>query len=75
MKAASVLGITAVALILFLFEWPKLRHGMKREKRAFAVLTVIGWALAILLVMYPNLPGPSQVIDKLYKPLGKLLEK
>ncbi|MFM1651898.1 hypothetical protein ACI7RC_07330 [Brevibacillus sp. B_LB10_24] len=75
MKAASVLGITAVALVLFLIEWPKLKHRIKREKQAFAVLTVIGWALAVLLVLYPNMPGPSQVVEKLFKPIGKALVK
>jgi len=35
----------------------------------------MGWLLAILLLFFPDMPGPTQMIEKLFKPLGKMLEK
>ncbi|SFL14896.1 hypothetical protein SAMN03159341_103484 [Paenibacillus sp. 1_12] len=37
-------------------------------------ILAIGWILAILLIVKPNLPGPTQLIESVYKPLGDLLK-
>jgi hypothetical protein len=63
---AAVASMTA-------YEWPKIDN--KKEKAAFAVLTVLGCLLAVLIVMIPNLPNPSQFVETIYRPLGKLLER
>ncbi len=64
----------AVALIIF-FVWPSINQKQKKEKVTFITLTIMGWLLAILLVFFPELPGPTQMIDKIFSPLGKLMEK
>jgi multisubunit Na+/H+ antiporter MnhB subunit len=69
------LGITVVLVFMTIYEWPKMKGQMKREKIAFATLTILGGVLAFLLVFYPEMPGPTQWIDAIYKPLGKFLEK
>ncbi|WP_209123221.1 hypothetical protein [Alkalihalobacillus sp. BA299] len=74
MKWLMVLGITFVIALMFLYEWPKMNLKQKREKYTFVVLSVISWALAILLLFYPEMPGPTDMIDRIYKPLGKMLE-
>jgi multisubunit Na+/H+ antiporter MnhB subunit len=74
-KWATVLGVTTILFFITLFEWPKMKAQMKREKIAFAALTVLGEVLAVLLVFYPEMPGPTQWIAAVYKPLGKFLEK
>lgn len=74
MKWVSVLGITLIVVVMFMVEWPKFNH-LKKEKFAFAALTVIGYILANLLVFYPELPGPTQLFTAIYKPFGKILEK
>ena len=72
MKWATVLGITAVLAAMTLYEWPKMnKWQMAREKIAFAVLTVLGGILAVLLVFFPDIPGPTQMLDAIYKPLKK----
>ncbi|GEN35585.1 hypothetical protein [Aneurinibacillus danicus] len=75
MKWAAILGITVVLVFMTIYEWPKMKVKMKREKIAFAALTILGGVLAFLLVFYPEMPGPTQWIDAIYKPLGKFLEK
>jgi Na+/melibiose symporter-like transporter len=64
----------AVALII-LYGWPKLNQKQKKDKVTFIALTIMGWLLAILLVFYPELPGPTQMIDAIYRPLGSILMK
>ncbi|WP_126427087.1 hypothetical protein [Brevibacillus marinus] len=73
MKWAGVLGITAVIIVMFWYDWPKMDRKWKRERTVFAVLTMVGGILAILLVFYPEMPGPTQWLATLYKPLAKLL--
>jgi multisubunit Na+/H+ antiporter MnhB subunit len=75
MKWAVILGVTAILVCMTLYEWPKMKVQMKREKIAFAALTVLGWVLAFLLVFFPDMPGPTQWIEAIYKPLGKFLKK
>lgn len=75
MRWTTILGITVIVALMAMYEWPKMKQHLKREKAAFAAILIIGWLLAILLVFYPDMPGPTQMVDAIYKPLGKLLEK
>lgn len=68
-------GITVVAILMTLYEWQKMNKNQKKEKRAFVTLTMAGWSLAVLLVFFPDMPGPTHLMDVIFKPLGKLLEK
>jgi hypothetical protein len=73
MKWAAVLGITVVMLTMFLYDWPKIGRQLKKERVAFVALTVLGGILAVMLIFNPEMPGPTQWIDTVYKPLVKLL--
>ncbi|PGY12943.1 hypothetical protein [Bacillus sp. AFS031507] len=75
MKWIMVLGITICMILIALFEWPKMSRNQKKEKAAFVTITAMGWLLAILLLFFPDMPGPTQLIDKLFKPLGQIIEK
>lgn len=75
MKWGPVFVIILIMILMLLFQWPKLGKKQKREKAAFLSLSILSWLLAILLIFFPEMPGPTQMIDWLYKPLGKLLEK
>jgi|HigsolmetaGSP11D_1036233.scaffolds.fasta_scaffold23966_2 multisubunit Na+/H+ antiporter MnhB subunit len=74
MKWASVLGIAAVLGLMTLYEWPKMKGNMKKEKITFAAVTLAGGILAVWLVFYPGTPGPTQLFDFLYKPLVHYIE-
>lgn len=73
MKWGSLLGIVFVVLVMTWIEWSRLRQ--KKEKITFLVLTALGFVIAVLLLNNPELPGPTQLIDMIYSPLGKILEK
>ncbi|WP_141430429.1 hypothetical protein [Bacillus sp. 03113] len=75
MKWLAVLGITTWAVVLTFYEWPKMNPNQKKEKVTFVTLTTLGWLLAVLLLFFPNMPGPTQLLDYIFKPLSKLLEE
>jgi multisubunit Na+/H+ antiporter MnhB subunit len=74
-KFAAILGFTVILVFITLYEWPKMKGQMKREKIAFAALTILGGILAFLLVLFPDIPGPTQWLNAIYKPLVTLFEK
>jgi multisubunit Na+/H+ antiporter MnhB subunit len=75
MKAGFILGTLVLVALIFLYEWPRINRTQKKEKVAFIVLLSLGTILAMVLIWNPDLPGPTQMIDYLYKPLGRMLEK
>ncbi|GAA4868236.1 hypothetical protein GCM10023310_54900 [Paenibacillus vulneris] len=71
----GMLGIAAVLALMILHDWRAMPYFTKREKTAYGALTGLGAILAILLVLDPQMPGPTQWMDVIYKPLVNLLEK
>ncbi|MFJ7831093.1 hypothetical protein ACIQXU_12785 [Peribacillus sp. NPDC097284] len=69
---AVILGVTVLLFLLFLFNYPKIDRSHKREKTV-VLLLAIGWVLAILLILFPEMPGPTQIFNILFGPLKKLL--
>jgi hypothetical protein len=75
MKWIKVAGITVCVVLIVLYEWPKMDRNQKREKAAFVTLSMMGWLLAILLLFFPDMPGPTQMIEKVFEPLRKMIQK
>ncbi|MFT8320675.1 MAG: hypothetical protein ABF649_07205 [Bacillus sp. (in: firmicutes)] len=74
MKWISVLGIICLLTLIFVYEWPKIKKTDKKEKWTFLVLTMSSGVLAIVLLFFPTIPGPSQWVYSVYKPFSKLLQ-
>lgn len=74
MKIIAVLVIILIGILITLYEWQQINQDQKREKLTFVILTVGSMMLAILLVFFPEMPGPTQLVEGILKPLGKLLE-
>ncbi|WHY87740.1 hypothetical protein QNH39_07880 [Neobacillus novalis] len=74
MKWGGILGITALLMLIILYEWPKLKKNIRKMQVVFFTVITIGWVLAILLILFPNMPGPSQLIDFIFKPIGRYWE-
>ncbi len=71
----KLLGVAAVLTLMVLHDWRSMPSYTKREKMAYCALTGLGAILAILLVIDPQMPGPTQWLDVIYKPLVDLMEK
>lgn len=74
MKWAAAVGIAVVVLLIVLYEWPRIGEEKKKEKAAFAALTAFGCVLGGLLILFPGLPGPTQWVEAVFRPFGRLLE-
>ncbi|NNU83995.1 hypothetical protein ETC05_09090 [Geobacillus sp. BMUD] len=75
MNAWLILGMLLIVGLIWWYEWSRLGKAQKREKTAVAVLLCLGAVLAVMLIINPDLPGPSQMIHALFRPLGEILEK
>ena len=75
MKTGFILGTFVLVALIFLYEWPRIHQTQKKEKVAFVALLSLGTILAMVLIWNPDLPGPTQMIDYIYKPFGRMLEK
>ena len=69
----QIFGLTILIIIIVGFQWSKLKQDQKKEKVTFISISVVGWILSILLIIFPDMIGPTQIIDTLFKPLGKFL--
>ncbi|WP_445487806.1 hypothetical protein [Niallia sp. 03133] len=74
MKWVSIIGIIGLLSLIFLYEWPKIEKTEKKERWTFIVLTASSGMLAIILLLYPTIPGPSQFVYALFKPLSGILK-
>lgn len=54
MKWVYIVSITALVILMFIFQWPKIKTVEKNEKIAFITLTVLGWAIAIFYVTFAS---------------------
>jgi hypothetical protein len=70
----TYIGVVAItAILMLLYDWRGLKEA--KVKVAYFALYIPGFTLAILLLIYPNLPGPNQWMWPLFQPLAKLLLK
>lgn len=60
------------ALAIWLNEWKQLKKKPKRDRIAFFVLLIIGWGMSALDLRH--LPGPTQLLLAVFKPLAWLVE-
>ncbi|MEK4149360.1 hypothetical protein NST02_20080 [Robertmurraya sp. FSL W8-0741] len=63
MKAVYIVSITTLVILMFIFQWPKIKATEKKEKAAFVTLTAIGWAIAVFYVIFPSMPSPAKIVD------------
>lgn len=68
-----VLGITTIVVLMIIFEWSKLIE--VKERVSFTLLTAFGYIMSLVLLWSPELPGPTQLVEIIYKPFGQILEK
>lgn len=65
----KILAVTAVSLLIIGFEWPKISPEHKKERAALLVSAALAWGLWLVLILFPNLPGPTELMEKWMRPL------
>lgn len=74
MRIGAILFITLLAGLIIWFEWSQLKANGKKEKIVVFVITGMAYTVALLKMYFPHLPGPTELLEVIYKPLSKLLE-
>jgi len=69
----NIAGVSLVVAMIVRFEWLRLNQGLIRERIMLIILAAIGWIAALLVIIFPEMPGPIMLIDWLYRPLAGLL--
>lgn len=72
MKVGGILSVTALLALIFLYQWPTLKKNERKVKIAFFALVLVNWVLAVLLVIFPKMPGPGRLIDFIYQSFAPL---
>ena len=57
MKVGGILGVTVLLALIFLYQWPTLKKNERKVKIVFFALMLVNWVLAVLLVIFPEMPG------------------
>ncbi|MDQ8734179.1 hypothetical protein [Paenibacillus sp. LHD-38] len=73
MRLALFSGVTIAALLILWFEWPRMKAKPIKDKAALVSLLLIGWLLTMLDL--PNTPGPTTLLEAIFKPFRGLVEK
>ncbi|WP_227935589.1 hypothetical protein [Alkalihalobacillus deserti] len=73
MEWLYTVGIIVVLSLIVYFQWPIINPDQKKEKMTFMTLLIISLFLAVFLVFFPDTTSPMQVLEKIFRPLGKLL--
>ncbi|KQL49903.1 hypothetical protein AN963_09505 [Brevibacillus choshinensis] len=72
MKWGVIVTMTVLAVLLILYEWPRVKKLPKKDKVVFLTLVFMAWVLSMFDL--PNVPGPTTLVQALFKPFGIVLE-
>ncbi|MFD6207372.1 hypothetical protein [Peribacillus sp. NPDC060253] len=62
-----------IVFLIILYEWPKMKKNPKKDKVAFLTLLLIGLVLSMFNL--PQMSGPTEWIQTLFRPFGEYMEK
>ncbi|MDF2963586.1 MAG: hypothetical protein K0S39_5321 [Paenibacillus sp.] len=66
-------GVTIAVILIWCFEWKKLKEKLKRDRVVFMSLLLLGWVLSMMDL--PNMPGPTTFLQFIFKPFKGLVEQ
>ncbi|OZB98752.1 hypothetical protein [Paenibacillus sp. XY044] len=69
MIVLKLLGVTLLFAAVFLYDFSSVDPKKKKERAAIAVIISAGWLVAVLLLFAPGLPGPTEWINQVTKPI------
>lgn len=75
MRWGLLFATSFIIALIILYDWPKLNKKQKKDKVTFIVMVSIGWLIGVLLIFYPDIPGPTQWVDWLFSPILRFMTK
>ncbi|KNB70379.1 hypothetical protein ADS79_15650 [Brevibacillus reuszeri] len=73
MRWPAIFGLTLVVALILIVERKRIKRSTGKSKMTFLFLTFAGWVIGVLLLIFPNMPGPSQVWLVIFKPLYNMV--
>ncbi|WP_127532568.1 hypothetical protein [Paenibacillus kobensis] len=73
MNISLFITITLAVIAIWWLDWPKIKKKTGKEKTLFIMLLLLGWVLSMLNL--PDTPGPTTLLQFVFKPLEPLVEK
>ncbi|MFD1954629.1 hypothetical protein ACFSL6_10760 [Paenibacillus thailandensis] len=67
----TILGVAGAAALMLWVDYRELKD--PKQKTAYSILYAGALLLAVALLLYPSLPGPSQFNRFLFNPLSEML--
>lgn len=74
MKWGDLWLLTTLIVLFAAGDWRKIDKKLRRERAAYFAICLGAWVLSLLLVLFPRLPGPTQLFAAMLKPLTKMME-
>lgn len=68
-RTAAMLIAVLIFFTLTVIEWPRIPSNKKKEKWAFVIYMASGTILSYILLVDPELPGPSHFIQFIFHPI------
>ncbi|EHS57632.1 hypothetical protein WG8_2588 [Paenibacillus sp. Aloe-11] len=65
----NMAGTTFVCALIVWAEWHCLGDNQKRERVSLIAVTGAVWLIAVLILMFPDIPGPIVMLNSIFKPL------
>lgn len=65
----NVTGATFTAALIIWAECKCLADNLKRERMALITITAIAWLGALIELLFPDVPGPIELLNSISKPL------
>ncbi|MEK4010028.1 hypothetical protein ACQKGD_11315 [Peribacillus frigoritolerans] len=73
MRWGAFFCTSVVVALIILYEWPRMKQNPKKDKMAFLTLLLTGLILSMFNL--PQMSGPTQWIEALFRPFGEFMEK
>lgn len=73
MRWGPIIAVTVVIGLIFWYEWPKMKSSPRKDKAVFVTLVSVCWVLSMFDLR--NVAGPTTLIESLFRPFSKMLEK
>ncbi|WP_219838711.1 hypothetical protein [Paenibacillus sp. R14(2021)] len=69
----AIPALMTISLLVTIVQLRWIRHAPAKERSAFWSLLALCWLLASLLMIFPRLPGLTELVDTLMTPIGDFL--
>lgn len=73
MRWGAFFCTAVIVILIILYEWPKMKQNPKKDKMAF--FTLLLTCLVLSMFNLPQMSGPTQWIEALFRPFGEFMEK